>query len=99
MPSLSCDFAIWFFLTTAFIIQSGDSSLREVTWGNIVTSYLLYWHLRRMISANKIKPIISDGNILIEVKKDINVKDTISLQSQPNENGMCVIFNFVALFT
>ena len=78
-----------FFLSTAFIIQSGDSSLREVTWGNIVTSYPLCWHLRRMISANKIKPIISEGNIQIEVKNDINFKDTISLQPQPNENGMC----------
>ena len=41
-----------------------------------------------MMSTNRIKPISSEVNIPIEVKKDINAENTISLQPQLYEDGI-----------
>ena len=76
-------------LITAFIIQNDcGSSLKKVSRKNTVTSYCLYLHLFRMMSSNRIKPIVSEANIPIEANKDINIENDISLHP-PYENGMC----------
>ena len=42
---------------------------------------------------NRIKPILSEVNILKEVKKDINIENTISLQPQLYEIGIPTMFS------
>ena len=77
------------FLFTAYIIHNDcDSSWKKFHEERVI-SYFLNLQLFRMISANKIIPILPQGSIPIEVKKDITNENTISLQPQFYENGTC----------
>ena len=46
-----------------------------------------------MITTNRIKPILPDNDIQIEVKKGINIENTISLQPQLYEIGIPTMFS------